>query len=51
MKTIYCHKTDLNNVLASISKAQTRSKRFINVSVKPYKGKKYTQDYLTIKIG
>ena len=51
MKRIYCSKRDLSRVLHAESLKQEYKNRFVNMSVKPYKGRKYGRDYVVINIG
>ena len=52
MKRIYTKKKDADRIMSEISKAQKRANVFINVSVKPYKGKKYSKsDTVVIVVG
>lgn len=40
----YIDKKDTNKVLEEITKAQVKANCFVNVSVKPYNGKKYNKE-------
>ena len=52
-KRFLVNKNDLPQVLDQISKQQTKSKTFYNVTAKPYKGKKHQNDgdLLAVTIG
>lgn len=51
MRKIYCHKRDLSRVLHAESLKQELKNRFVNMSIKPYRGRKYGPDYVVINIG
>ena len=44
MRRIYVDKSEVDKAIAEINSTQNRAKMFINVAVKPYKGKKYDPD-------
>lgn len=44
MKRYYINKEDTSRVLQAITQAQVKNNCFVNVSVKPYKGKKYDKE-------
>ena len=41
MKRIYVDKSKVNETIAAINKEQAKRSLYINVTVKPYHGKKY----------
>lgn len=41
MKRYYTKKSDVKSLLKKITEAQQKANNFCNVSVKPYRGKKY----------
>ena len=50
--TIYTNRDQVKQTLAQITAQQTRNNLFVNVSVKPYRGKKHDQaKTVSIKIG
>lgn len=49
--TIYTDKAKANETLAKITAQQAQKNLFVNVSVKPYNGKKYPAGTVAIKIG
>lgn len=51
MKRLYVHKSAAADIIQRENTRQNKNKRFINISVKPYKGSKYGPDYVTICIG
>lgn len=44
MTRYYINKKDIDKTLQKITEAQTKSRVFVNVSVKPYHGKKYDRE-------
>lgn len=52
MKYLHVKKADIRATLDYISWSQSKSGTFYNVSVIPYRGRKYNPDlYVTVKIG
>lgn len=51
MKKMYVKNTDVEKILRDITRVQTENKRFVNVQVKTYRGKKYPRDTVVICIG
>jgi len=49
--TIYTDKAKANEALVKITAQQAKNNLFVNVSVKPYNGKKYPAGTVAIKIG
>ena len=41
MRRIYINRSDVPEVLAEINRRQIARREFVNVQVKPYRGKKY----------
>ena len=50
-KYIYCHKSQRDRIVDAENRKQCANKVFYNITVKPYKGRKYSSDYYTIIIG
>ena len=50
MKKIYCLKKDLHKVLEEENRKQGLNKVFYNITIRPYKGNKYSKDYIVITI-
>ena len=50
-KYIYCEKKDINRIVEIENRKQCANKRFVNIVVKPYSGKKYSDEYYKIIIG
>ena len=51
MKKMYVKNTEVEKILRDITRTQTENKRFVNVQVKTYRGKKYPRDTVVICIG
>lgn len=43
MKRIYVDKRDINTTIEQLRRKQCKANCFVNIAVKPYKGKKYDQ--------
>lgn len=51
MQYYYVNKSDLANVIQSITAKQQRQNLFVNIQVMPYAGKKYEKECVTVKVG
>lgn len=52
MKRYYIEKSKIDNFLKEITEAQQKANIFSNVSVKPYRGKKYDpEDTVVVVVG
>lgn len=51
MKRLYVHEKEVAETLSRITVEQAKSKIFLSVRVKPYRGNKYSKDTKVIIIG
>ena len=50
MRRIYISKTEVPEALARINRLQNARKEFVNVAVKPYRGKKYDPESTAVLV-
>ena len=48
MRRIYVRKEDVEKTIERLGRAQAAANLFVNIAVKPYKGKKYDKDEMRV---
>lgn len=49
-RRLYVRKDEIDDVVSQITQQQIKANRFVNVEIRPYKGKKYDPDQTAVVI-